>query len=328
MPTLKIFDEQIARKPDLYPWTQDFIKSMWQGHWTPDEFTFASDVQDFKTKLTEQEQIILTRGLSAIGQVEIAVKLFWSKLGINLPHPSLSDLGLVMASIEVIHNNAYEKLLDVLGLNAMFEENLKLDIIKNRVNYLRKYTHRYYTDSKKQYVYAITLFTLFVENVSLFSQFYTTLWIMRKNSVCKDTVNMIDYTVLEEHIHAMVGMKIINTIREEYPELFDEELEQRIASEAMVAFEAESKIIDWMLMDSSYDETLNPAVVKEYVKNRINKSFKEIKFAPVFEINQDLIAKTVWMDEQELADNMTDFFYKKSTAYAKSHAAFNAESLF
>ena len=45
----------------------------------------------------------------------------------------LSDLGYVMANTEVIHNNAYERLLEVLGLQDVFEENLKLDFIEGRV---------------------------------------------------------------------------------------------------------------------------------------------------------------------------------------------------
>ena len=56
------------------------------------------------------------------------------------------------------------------------EKNLELDFIEGRVNYLRKYNHKFYKDSKKQYVYSIILFTLFVENVSLFSQFYIINW--------------------------------------------------------------------------------------------------------------------------------------------------------
>ncbi len=124
-----IFEEQVSRKPDYYPWTEDFIKSMHNGFWTSDEFSFKSDVQQFKTELTKQEQDIVIRTLSAIGQIEIAVKKFWAKLGDNLPHPSLTDLGYVMANVEVIHNNAYEKLLKVLGLEDVFEENLKLEIL-------------------------------------------------------------------------------------------------------------------------------------------------------------------------------------------------------
>ena len=189
-----IFEEQLSRKPDLYPWTQEFIEAMHNGFWTDKEFSFNSDIQDFNVNLEDNERDMIVRTLSAIGQIEVAVKKFWAKLGDNLPHPSLTDLGYVMANTEVIHNNAYERLLTVLGLEEVFEENLKLDFIEGRVRYLRKYNHRFYTDSKKQYVYALILFTLFVENVSLFSQFYVINWFNRYRNVLKDTGQQVKYT--------------------------------------------------------------------------------------------------------------------------------------
>jgi len=167
-----LFEEQLSRKPNLYPWTQGFIDVMEEGHWTAKEFNFQSDLHDYKITFNDEEREVIKNTLSAIAQIEVAVKKFWSKVGDNFPHPSINDLGVVMSHVEVIHNIAYEKLLNVLNLDDVFEENLKLDIIKGRVKYLRKYTHRYYENSKKQYLYALVLFTLFVENVSLFSQFY------------------------------------------------------------------------------------------------------------------------------------------------------------
>ena len=115
-----LFEEQISRKPDLYPWTKDFIEAIWKGFWTPEEFNFTSDYSQFKTDMTDQERQVLVRALSAIGQIEVAVKSFWSNLGDNLPHPSIRDLGYAMGNSEVIHNMAYEKLLDVLHLNDVF----------------------------------------------------------------------------------------------------------------------------------------------------------------------------------------------------------------
>ncbi len=244
---MSIFKEQLSRKPNLYPWTEQFIEAMHNGFWTDKEFSFKSDVQQYKTELSQQEQDIIARTLSAIGQIEVAVKTFWAKLGENLPHPALQDLGYVMANTEVIHNNAYERLLSVLDMEDIFEQNLKLDFIEGRVNYLRKYTHKFYKDSKKRYLYALILFTLFVENVSLFSQFYVINWFARYKNVLKDTDQQVKYTRNEENIHALVGIKIINTIREEHPELFDEELEDRITQEAMCAYKAEGKIVDWMI---------------------------------------------------------------------------------
>lgn len=193
-----IFDEQISRKPDLYPWTQDFIKSIQDSHWTVREFNFQSDVQDFKTKLTEQEKEIITRALATIGQLEISVKKFWSKLGDNLPHPSLFDMGYVFSSNEVVHGDAYERLLENLGLEDSFEKILDLDIVKGRVNYLRKHLHKFHDDNKRQFVYSIILFSIFVENIALFSQFYTVGFFGRYKNLLKDTNKQIEYTSREE----------------------------------------------------------------------------------------------------------------------------------
>jgi ribonucleoside-diphosphate reductase beta chain len=324
---LMLFEEQLSRKPDLYPWANDFIETMHNGFWTDKEFSFKSDIQDFRVNLEKKEQEIIKKTMSAIGQIEVAVKKFWANLGNNLPHPSITDLGYVMANVEVIHNNAYERLLGELGLNHVFEENLKLDIIKNRVNYLKKYTNRVYTDQKKQYIYALILFTLFVENVSLFSQFYIVSWFNRFKNVLKDTDQQIKYTKSEEETHSMVGIKITNVLREEYPELFDEELEKKVLDEAQEAFKAESNIIDWIIGDYS-DTSISAAHLKEFIKNRINESLKDIGFSQPFEIDNNLLEETFWFDEQLHGNNHADFFHSRPTEYIKSNQCFDHEELF
>ena len=323
----KIFEEQIARKPNHFSWTDQYIEAIQNGFWTHREFNFKSDIQQFKVNLTEQEREIIIRTLSAIGQIEIAVKTFWGKLGENLRFPNFADLGYTMAHTEVIHNNAYERLLEILGLNDVFEENLKLEWIQGRVNYLRKYTHKFYKDSRKQYLYAIILFTLFVENVSLFSQFYIINWFARFKNVLKDTDQQVKYTRNEENLHALIGIKIINTIREDYPEMFDEELEQKIYEEAKQAYESEAKIIDWMV-NGIQEEGLTASILKEFIKNRINQSLKQIKFKKVFDVDKQLLKSTVWFDEELLGENATDFFHSRPTSYAKKNQSFSEDDLF
>lgn len=322
-----IFEEQISRKPDNYPWAQEFIEAMHTGFWTDKEFSFTSDVQDFKVNLSDDEREMIIRTLSAIGQIEVAVKKFWAKLGDNLPHPSLTDLGYVMANVEVIHNNAYERLLKILGLEDIFEKNLKLDFIEGRVNYLRKYNHKFYKDSKKQYVYSIILFTLFVENVSLFSQFYIINWFNRYKNVLKDTGQQVKYTRNEENIHALAGIKIINTIREEHPELFDEELQERVVQESQAAFESESKIVDWMI-NGFNEKGLSSSILKEFIKNRINESLEQIGFKKAFEVDKALLKDTMWFEEELLGNNATDFFHTRPVEYSKNSQTFDAEDLF
>ena len=171
------------------------------------------------------------------------------------------------------------------------------------------------------------LFTLFVENVSLFSQFYVINWFARFKNVLKDTDQQVKYTRNEENIHALVGIQIINTIREELPELFDQELEERILSEAQEAFKSEAKIVDWMV--NGIDEPgLSANILKEFIKNRINESLTQIGFPSAFEIDQDLLKSTFWFTEELFGNNMTDFFHSKDTGYTKKNQSFTEDDLF
>lgn len=322
-----LFDKQVARKPNLYPWTQDFIDKMWQGFWTPNEFDFKGDYHQFKTEMPESHKQMVVKTLTAIGQVEVAVKRFWANLGDNLPHPSMYDLGFVMANVEVIHNQAYEKLLEVLRLNKAFEENLKNPVFANRVEYLSKHLDKVYKDDRQQYIYSIILFTLFVENVSLFSQFFIILHLNRFNNILKDTAQQVNYTKLEENLHALVGMKIINTLRAEYPELFDEHLKTKIEQEARTAFEAESKIIDW-IMEGVSEEGLTPDILKEFIKDRINKSLEGIGYSAIFETDSELLEHTEWFNEELYGNAMVDFFHAKPVDYAKNNKVISPDELF
>lgn len=313
-----LFERQVERLPDLYPWAQDFIEAMQDGFWTAKKFTFDSDVTDYELHLTEQERQIIKRCLAAIAQIEVKVKEYWGLLGRKLQHPSMSDLGITMAYIEVIHNNAYEKLLKKLGLINVFKENMHVPAIAGRVGYLNKHTELSFKgDDRKQFIYSLILFTLFVENVSLFSQFYIVLWFNRFENRFKDAAQQVKYTRNEEMLHAQAGMKIINTLRQEYPELFDAELEAKIKEECQVALDAESALIDWMLGD--YDQPkLNASILKTYVAQRLNESLAGIGYTPMFEVSEAEKAETFWMTEGLLAPAKVDFFHSEPTAYQQA----------
>lgn len=333
---MSLFEEQVSRKPNLYPWTDRFINAHWQSFWTPNEFNFLKDISDFKMLMTDQERQVLVRDLSAIGQVEIAVKTYWSRLGEIFPHPSMSDLGFVLAHTEVIHNKAYEKLLDTLQLGAAFEENLKEKSLYDRIKYLRKYLNRPYGDNKrKQILYSLVLFTIFVEDVSLFSQFYVPLAMNTfKGGILKDVSQQIQYTRQEETLHANVGKSLINTLRHEHPELFDDELEERIRQETYEALEAERRIIRWILQGYELvDERSGLTIVSEevldwFIYDRINRSLADIGFNPIEAEIKNFEENTLWFYEELEGNTMTDFFVKNPIEYSKNVAPVKAEDLF
>jgi len=212
-------------------------------------------------------------------------------------------------------------------LEEEFTTLLENEPVLNRVTYLNKYVDRVFEDDKKQFLYSLILFTLFTENVSLFSQFYTILGFNRFKAVMKDTANVVQYTSKEENLHAEGGMALVNQIRAEHPELFDAELEARIWEEAQVAIEAEQRLVKWILQGFD-NQFLSESILNNYLKNRVNESMRRIGFAFEFPVNQEELEVTAWMDEEVYASALSDFFHKKPIDYAKSTKSFTAEELF
>lgn len=323
-----IFEKRLSYKPfDYSEITDPLINAMWASHWTHNEFNFKSDVQDYHTSLSEEERGVIKRAILLISQVEVAVKSYWSNIGKHLPKPEIADMGAVFGGVEVIHSRAYSEILSKLGLEDEFITLLDNEPVMNRVTYLNKYVDRVYKDDKKQFLYSLILFTLFTENVSLFSQFYTILGFNRFNAVLKDTANVVQYTSKEENLHAEGGMALINQIRREHPELFDEELEKRIIEEAHVALAAESGLIDWILQGFE-NQFLSYDILNNYLKSRVNESLSRIGFDFKFPVVKSVVDVTEWMDEEVFASALSDFFHKKPIDYAKSTKSFTAEELF
>ena len=227
----------------------------------------------------------------------------------------------------MIHSRAYSEILTKLGLEEEFTTLLENEPVLNRVNYLNKYVDRVFEDDKKQFLYSLILFTLFTENVSLFSQFYTVLGFNRFKAVLKDTANVVQYTSKEENLHAEGGMALVNQIRREHPELFDQELVDRIKEESHVALEAESRLIKWILQGFD-NEFLSEDILNNYLRSRVNESMKRIGFDIAFDVDESVLEITQWMDEEVYASALSDFFHKKPIDYAKSTKSFTAEELF
>lgn len=323
-----IFDERKHYKPFKYGHiVKPLIEAMWKGHWTNLEFDFKSDKQDYYTKLSEEEQGLIKRSILMISQIEVAVKSYWSNIGKLLPHPEIGDMGSVFGGIEVIHSWAYSEILSVLGFEEEFEKLLKEPIIKGRVEYLSKYVNKIYKNDHKNIVYSLILFTIFIENISLFSQFYSILGFNRYKNVLKDVANVVAYTSKEEGLHAEGGMALINQIRIEYPELFDEDLESKIYEEVQVAVNSESEIVRWILKGYS-NEFVSEEILINFLKDRLNTSLEQIGYKKQFDIDQNLLEVTQFMKEEIYAPTLTDFFNQRPIDYQKKSQKFSEETLF
>jgi len=325
---MSIFTERRNYKPFEYSHITDpLINAMWAGHWTHNEFNFLNDVQDYKTKLTKEEQGVIKRAILLTSQVEVAVKSYWGNIGKLLPKPEIADMGAVFGGVEVIHSKAYAEILSKLGLEDEFEQLFSEKVVLGRVEYLSKYVNKIYKNDHKNIAYSLILFTLFTEYTALFSQFYVILGFNRFKNVLKDISNVVQYTSKEENLHAEGGMALLNEIKKEFPEIFDEEFLSRIKEEVLEAYKSESNLVSWLLQGYE-NEFLSEDILKTYIKRRLNECLDKMELEPIFELDEEVNSKTEWMDEEVYASALTDFFHKRPIDYSKKMKTFNAEELF
>lgn len=323
---MSVFDKRVAFKPFEYPEILEYKNAINHSYWLVSEWNFIGDVQDFNVKLSENQKSVIKNALLAISQIEVSVKKFWTKLGDRFPKAEFEQVGVTFGESEVRHSDAYSHLLQVLGFNDDFALLLENPVIQGRVDYLTKYI-KGASETNENYTLTLTLFSIFVENVSLFSQFLVIKSFNKYLNLLKDIDNVVQATQKEEVIHALFGVTLIKLIRKENPDWFNDEFFAKLSKACVKAYEAECNIIDW-IFESGELEFLPKGVVKEFVKNRFNESLEMIGGTKVFDVDTTKLEQLKWFDEEIYAEVSTDFFHKKPVTYSKKVQAITAEDLF
>lgn len=324
---MNLLKERVAFKPFEYPDVMKFVDAINHAYWVHTEWNFMSDIQDFKVKLNEQEQNAIKNTLLAISQIEVSVKSFWGNLYQHFPKPEFHAVGVTFAESEVRHERAYSHLLEVLDLNGDFEKLLENPVIEGRVGYLRKYLANANSTNPQKYTLTLALFSLFTENVSLFSQFAIIKSFNKTRNILKDIDNVVQATQKEEMLHGLLGIYLINELRKEEPSWFDESFYQQLYQASQKALEAECAILQW-IFEKGELSFLSIQTLESFIKSRFNASLVAIGGKALFETDAEELKKLQWFTEELYAETHTDFFNKKPTTYSKKTKSITEDDLF
>ncbi|UZR97418.1 ribonucleotide-diphosphate reductase subunit beta [Chondrinema litorale] len=324
---MSIFDKRINYKPFEYAEILDFTEAINKSFWVHSEIDFTADIQDFHSHLEKNEKEAIKKSLLAIAQIEVAVKTFWGNLYQHLPKPEFNGLGSTFAECEFRHSEAYSRLLEVLGYNGEFEKLMETPVIKKRVSYLSDALSSAKSQDRKAYLLSLILFSILIENVSLFSQFAIILSFQRFKGLMKNISNIIAWTSIDEQIHANAGIFIVNKIKEEFPEFFDEEMQGKIKDIVSSSINIEAEILDWIFADGEL-ETINKENLLNFMKYRVDDSLNQIGLPKMYAVTESEYQKMAWFEEEIFANSLDDFFAKRPVDYTKHDKSITADDLF
>jgi len=322
-----LFTPRVHLKPYDYPHLLEYKTAIRQSYWVHDEFNFEGDVQDFRVNCTDVERSVIKKTMLAIAQIEVSVKTFWADLYRRLPIPEIGAVGMTFAESEVRHMDAYAHLLERLGLNDAFREIDEIPAIRDRIDYLDDALNRAEDGRDRELAFSILLFSIFVEHVSLFSQFLIMLSFDKHEKRFKGVANAVEATSKEEQIHGLFGVELIALMREERPEWFSNGFEDEVQAACEKAYRAEMKILDWIFAEGTLDFLPRP-VVDTFLRDKFNQALDNVDVEPLFDLDADRLAETRWFYEEILLTKGNDFFSKRGTSYSKMTQSVSGDDLF
>jgi ribonucleoside-diphosphate reductase beta chain len=302
-------------KPFEYQTAFDFYKDQHRAHWLADEVPLASDLNDWKLKLTEPEKNLIGNILKSFAQTEVHVNDYWStKVSIWFPKPEIQAMARVFADFESIHAEAYARLNEELGLDN-FRAFLEDEVSKAKIERLIETPGETIEDR----AVSLAIFSAFTEGVNLFSSFAVLMSFQLRN-LMKGTGQIVEWSVRDESLHSKAGCWLFRTLLEEQPELNTDELREKIIEACHLSVQLEFDFID-KAFEMGNVEGLNKEQLKNFIKARANEKMIELGYKAIYnDIDPNLLKQIEWFGHLTSGKTHQDFFAGRVTAYAKSTA--------
>lgn len=309
-----IMDKRVVYKPFEYTQAHDYMKRQQQAHWLPEEVPLASDLTDFKTKLTEPEKHLIGNILKSFAQTETIIEDYWSsKVCKWFPKPEIRAMGVTLGSFESIHAEAYSLLNESLGLDD-FEAFLEDETAMAKIEYLTEYEG----DNLENIASSLAVFSAFTEGVNLFSSF-AVLMSFQLRDLMKGVGQIVEFSVRDESLHSHAGCWLFNELCKENKGL-REKIQPEIAMAADTVYKLEKDFID-KAFEMGPIEGITKDELVNFIRNRINNKLIELGYDDNilgFSIDKELLSKMEWFDKLTGGKSHTDFFASRVTDYSKS----------
>lgn len=311
-----ILEEGLYLDP-RYSHLDRYVLMAYKGFWTPakyEKLIKEVDIPQFNNKLGDIDKNCIKKCILAVLIVEDKVKIFWPTIYKDVPHTIVGDCGCSIGQQEVTHRRSYHSLGEQLGIST--DDIEKYPVLNDRIKYLNKHLEKDpKITGKRQILKKIVLFSSLVEKGSLFTQFYI-LMSYDKHKRGLPTISALQQsTAAEENSHYSFGIDLVNIIKSEYPQLWNEYLVELVSKNIQIAYETELKLIDWFFEDG-VPEHLTKDEVINFLNYNFNTICKDLGLDISFEYDKDLyIERNEWMTVK-LYNTDPDFFNNAVGGYS------------
>lgn len=312
--------------PHRHPAVWDMFLKGVMNNWSPSEVNMGDDIDQWKSdSLSDDEKLLVKRCLGFFAGSE-------SLVGNNLlltvarwvTDAECRQYILRQAYEESLHNWTVVTCCDSYGLKIkeVYEAYLTVPSIKAKDDFLMQIT----TDvtrpdfttktieGKREFLRNLITFYIVCEGTFFFSGFAMLLALGRQNKL-RGLSDQIRYTLRDESLHIQFGTYLINTLKEQYPQIWTKKFEEETVEHVKKAVELEIKYAHDVLPRGILG--LNADMFIQYMQYIGNRRLEGIGISFRFDSDENPFP---WLSEVVDTVAMTNFFERKVKDYQNSGA--------
>ncbi len=321
----RVINGEDADVIQLYPmkheWAWEYYNAANANHWLPTEISMQLDIEQWKspTALTPQERHAFE---TALGFFTTADSIAANNIVIatyrHITSPEIRMYLLRQGYEEAIHTHAYQYIVEALSMDEskifnMYREN---QAIYNKADFILTFNEGIFNknfetgtfENNQLFLENMCVFSLILEGIFFYSSFAVIFGFQRQHKLT-GSAEQIQYIMRDESMHLNFGIKLINTIKEENPELWTPEFQARIVKLIREAAKLEYIYAAEVFPDGIFG--MNAAGFKQYIEHIADRRLERVGLPTQFNVDNPF----PWMSEAVDLSKEKNFFETRVTEY-------------
>ncbi|MBN86361.1 MAG: ribonucleoside-diphosphate reductase [Dehalococcoidia bacterium] len=310
----------LTLRPMRYPDFYEMYKNGIRNTWTVDEVEFSDDIKDLNGKLTDPERHLIRRLVAFFATGDSIVA---NNLVLNLyKHINSPEARLYLSRQlfeEAVHVQFYLTLLDTYipdidERHEMFRAIDTIPSIKKKADFGFKWIDSVYKlDSldnmveKRQFLLNLICFATCIEGLFFYAAF-AYVYFMRSKGLLNGLASGTNWVFRDESAHMGFALEVVRQVRDEYPDLFDQDMKDQVLQMIQEAVDCETQFAEDLLHDGVAGLTVQE--VRQYLEYVADQRLTNLDL-PIHYGTRNPLTFMELQDVQELSN----FFERRVSAY-------------
>ncbi|MBI2645043.1 ribonucleotide-diphosphate reductase subunit beta [Candidatus Uhrbacteria bacterium] len=309
----------------LYPMRHTFAWDAYNvgnaNHWLPTEISMQKDIEQWKhpTFLSQDERKAFETVLGFFTTADsIAANNVVLALYKHVTSPEVRMYLLRQGYEEANHTHSYQYIVESLGMDEskIFNMYREIEAIYNKDNLVLTLNDGIFDSyfktgtfaSDQKFLENWIAFALIMEGIFFYSSFAVMFGFQRQNKLT-GSAEQIQYIMRDESQHLNFGINVINSIKEEQPELWTKEFQDHISDLVRRAVVLEYTFATEVFPTGIFG--MNAAGFKQYIEHIADRRLERVGLPAQYHVENPF----PWMSEAIDLSKEKNFFETRVTEY-------------